>query len=679
MKKKTLLASCVALCILTGLVSCASQGAAAQSVPAVHSAAGIEAINANCFEVVSKKPVRDSMTYDAKLNWDLVDYRLRNDPYIGLGTAFAISSTELVTAAHVLGFDQDSLVFTERYIRQKVRNEQGKTEEIVREIDSVTSFSTNRDYVVFTVKDMKFKTWFDIAEKLTFNDTIYTAGNAYGEGIVIREGRLLDTLSEPENGEWEYLKSSIATNPGNSGGPLLNSSLQVIGIVLQKKDDFCYALNIKDILPGKAILHRRLNFGFAVFTKKLTRTWTKETALPLPYRDLVKWATTEQEKIAVEGMTALLDENKADMFPEGQNSLKALYTFNLSAFPQMFLQGSNDNAWFLTNVKTSTSDIGENGKIYWAEPYENAGIFLLDIEHPESIPAADFTDKPKIMMDHILKGIKFDRKLTQGDIGARITSMGEPVFTGTHTDRWGRRWNVNHWLMEYADQMIIIFSTPTPQGVSMLYKATSSSDRTDWMWDMKRITDFINISYMGTLEEWKTFFSRKDFLFGPLKSASFAYTAGKSVRLDTADFTMTVPDPTLAIGDKTLMTVNLNVFMKGNSPVWDIRRAIISESADANNFAFVLRMSEPDKNLPKTFHDEWKNYVVDRKHPYAGVPYVEEGNSKNGAVHRAYISGSTTVPKSGSIFFVYAGKSGNKGDDYMKTMLNTIEENLIVK
>ncbi|MCD1654461.1 hypothetical protein K7J14_07050 [Treponema zuelzerae] len=58
---------------------------------------------------------------------------------------------------------------------------------------------------------------------------------------------------------------------------------------------------------------------------------------------------------------------------------------------------------------------------------------------------------------------------------------------------------------EYADQMIIIFSTPTPQGVSLLYKDISSADRTDWMWDMKHLVDFVGISYMGTLKNGRPF------------------------------------------------------------------------------------------------------------------------------------------------------------------------------
>ena len=72
-------------------------------------------IRAACFEVVAEKPTQDSLTYDKPLNWDLLDFNVRGDKFMPLGTAFAISATELVTAAHV--FSPGSQIFRKRFIR----------------------------------------------------------------------------------------------------------------------------------------------------------------------------------------------------------------------------------------------------------------------------------------------------------------------------------------------------------------------------------------------------------------------------------------------------------------------------------------------------------------------------------------------------------------------------------
>ncbi len=661
------------------LAACVSTDKSVQPVTQAVSSEAVAMITRNCYEVVAKKPVEDSMVYEKELDWSLVDFATRNDKYIGMGTAFAISANEFVTAAHVLSLNQDSQVFTERYIRQKVRQADGTTEEKVWEIDSVTAFSTNRDYVVFTVKDFTAGSWFTIADKVEFNKKILTAGNAYGEGIVIRDGLLLDTVPEPENGEWKLLKSSIATNPGNSGGPLLNENLEVIGIVLQKKDDFCYSLNIHDIIPGKAILFNKSYYGFAFFTKRITRIYENEVALPMHYKDLIKWCKTESVKLYEKGMKDLFAEHEKDIFPRGENSIKALYTYNTSSFPQMYLQGSNDNAWFLSNQETSASDIGKNGKIYWAEPYKDAGIFLLDIEHPDDVAAAEYTDNPKLLMDHILRGIQFGRKLTVSDSGVRILSMGDPVYSEQFKDRWGRTWYVNHWLMEFSDQLIVIFSTPTPQGVSMLYKAMNSHERSDWMWDMKQLVDYINISYMGTLEEWTKFLSRPDFLFSTMKNTKLSYTENKNMHLKTDEYDITITDDVLKVEDKTRLYMNMNIFLKKDKPVWALRRMLFAEHADDNGYALVMRMDEPDKRLPKDFQNEWKTIAMDRLHPYAGNPYKEEGHSRIGKVHKAFIQNDKTVPASGTICLLYVSKSGTRDDKIMSDAMATFENNITVK
>lgn len=676
MRIKTFAVGLAGLGIAALAISCATQP---KTVPTVIDAAATAMINKNCYEVVVRKPVKDSMVYDKELNWDLVDYRIRNDDYYGVGTAFAISDTELVTAAHVLGVNQDSLVYTERLIRQKIRNEKGEVVEKVWEIDSVKAFASNRDYVVFTAKGLVLDSWFPKADKLEFNKKIYTAGNAYGEGIVIRDGVLLDTLPENENGEWEILKSSIATNPGNSGGPLLNENFQVIGIVLQKKDDFCYALNINDIIPNKAILHMRANFAFTVFNKKVPKVYDRQTSLPMPYKNLIAWYAKEQAALSEDGMNALLGENKDDLFPVGENSRKALHTLLFSSFPQFFLQGSNDLAWFMTNLKTSVSDLGQNGKIYWAEPYEKAGVFLLDIEHPDAVTAAEYTDKPTVMMDTILKGIKFERKLTNQDAGSRILSMGAPIFSGTHTDKWGREWKINHWLMEFSDRLIIVFSTPTPQGVSILYKEIPSYERSAWMWDMKRLVDFVNVSYMGTLKEWAAFFTRSDFLFGPLAAAKFSYKDGDRARLVTNDFEMTVVNDVIKIEEKTTLALNMNVFEKKGKPVWDVRRAVFSENTDNLNYCMLLHFSEPDKNLPKEYLDEWKKLAIDRQHPYTNEAFKEEGNTKIGKLHDAFIADGTTVTSKGYVYTMFISRSGNKEDSLMTNILKKLEEGIRAK
>ena len=96
-------------------------------------------INQACFEVVVKKPEKDSLVYETELPWDLIDFNIRNDKYFPVGTAFAISENELVSACHVLEFMDDSINYAEYFIRDSAGN--------VFPIDQIVSFHSARDFV----------------------------------------------------------------------------------------------------------------------------------------------------------------------------------------------------------------------------------------------------------------------------------------------------------------------------------------------------------------------------------------------------------------------------------------------------------------------------------------------------------------------------------------------------
>jgi hypothetical protein len=99
-------------------------------------------INKVVFEVVVLKLPEGSTTYDRPLPLDLLPYLERTDKYYSVGTAFAISPTELVSAAHVLSLDQESQ-FKDYFIRDS----EGK----VYPIGNIVSYSERRDFVTFSV------------------------------------------------------------------------------------------------------------------------------------------------------------------------------------------------------------------------------------------------------------------------------------------------------------------------------------------------------------------------------------------------------------------------------------------------------------------------------------------------------------------------------------------------
>ena len=94
------------------------------------------------FEVVIRKPVKDTVTYEKPLPLELIPFTERNDAYWPIGTAFAIAPDTFVTAAHVFGAGVGS-----QFGLPGIRDSAGK----VYPIDRVIKYSLHEDFAVFTV------------------------------------------------------------------------------------------------------------------------------------------------------------------------------------------------------------------------------------------------------------------------------------------------------------------------------------------------------------------------------------------------------------------------------------------------------------------------------------------------------------------------------------------------
>jgi S1-C subfamily serine protease len=200
----------------------------------------MDTISEAVYEVVVLKPTKDSLQYEKPLPMDLIPYSIRTDKYYSIGTAFAISPSEFVSAAHVMNLGSGSQ-FKEAFLRDR----QGK----VYSIEKVLKYSKNQDFIVFSLRNAKVKKFLSVNQRPRVNQKVFAVGNALGEGIVIRDGLYTSDTPEEEAGEWKWIRFSAAASPGNSGGPLLDRDGKVIGIVLRKSpgENLNYAVPIVNL------------------------------------------------------------------------------------------------------------------------------------------------------------------------------------------------------------------------------------------------------------------------------------------------------------------------------------------------------------------------------------------------------------------------------------------------
>lgn len=134
----------------------------------------LKLVNTAVFEVVVEKSQTDPTIYEQELDWERVPYKIRTDKYHSLGTAFAISKTELITAFHVVNLGVESMTY-DRYF---IRDSEGQ----VYELDQINAGSNEKDFVIFTVKDRTFTGYFEFEERFETNDPVFSIGNALGKG-----------------------------------------------------------------------------------------------------------------------------------------------------------------------------------------------------------------------------------------------------------------------------------------------------------------------------------------------------------------------------------------------------------------------------------------------------------------------------------------------------------------
>lgn len=614
-----------------------------------------------CFEVVSAKPDTDPLVYEKPLDWSVLGFRERNDAYYSLGTAFAINDRELVSAAHVVGFLEDSPFAPRRFVRER-RRVGAETVERVYEIDRITAYDSKKDYAVFTVKDATFGHWFASAPAPSFNTKIGTAGYAYGEGLVVRSGTLLDALPEDDAAEWEYLKSTAPVNPGNSGGPLLDASNKVVGIVLSRKDDFCYSLPVSEIEQGRGRAYRRQAFGFAAVGDRVVDADSKEIGLPKPYRDFMREAQAFFEDRYVAGMTRLFDSLKGEFFPEGGSSRAALHASGSAPFPQVYLKATDSGQWFCTDLKPSVSEIGDDGRVAWARLHENSAAWLMRVERPESLSAELMRTDPKTLMDAVLKGINVTRNLTEKDPGSRIVSYGEPLESSAHLDRWGRSWRLDVWPLSYMDRAALTLTAPLPDGAALIYMTCAGSEIPMIKLDLKRMADLTVLSYVGTLDDWSSFLLGVSSYAPHLSGADVSWESGGAFGLSCDGLRIEGFRPPFDVNGDCTLGLYFDVHPRGGDARNALRRIVLDDGLPEGAAASVFRWIKPEGSLPKSFMDEWKAYVEAAGHPYGGLPFFESGKTSIGAV-------LPRDPASASAASVFLRKSGPVPDADMRASL----------
>lgn len=625
----------------------------------------LDRVYASTLEVVVKKIEHDSLSYEKPLPMHLIPYQVRNDKYWSLGTAFAIGPDTFVSAAHVFNLDVNSL-YRDFYLRDK----NGK----VYAPNKISKFAGNRDFIVFSVKDLQIKNHLETNTAPVINNRVYAVGNAHGEGIVIRDGLYTSNTPEDLDGAWQWMRFSAAASPGNSGGPLLDDSGRVVGIVLRKSENenLNYALPIKEVLeaPAQLAVHDSLiAYGLENLNAQKTGRFSYKRDLPMSFPALNRDLASALDEFYNDLFRQLLAEHEQKTFPRGEGSDYLLHKTYTAFFPHIIALRDDGN-WLPTRPENiQRADLGKNGFLQ----YGKLGATLLIRTHkPDGQNLEAFLADGKQSMDYLLKALGYKRTIGSEEI--RVTSLGKPVLEATHQDRYGRTWTIRKWITEFDDSAVVTMSLPTPGGDVSMLRGDSVGIIDSHLLDMKVLADFVYLSYYGTLQEWSEFLALGKNVPESLQNLTLDYGSGKQLKFASRDIVFNYDASLQAISDDSDLRVYMSYFKHDDEVVWDIARVAIGEHKDNLNYFEVARNLRPSERMSDSDKSGWER-LVQQEFPFNKTSYFKDKSTYIGMV---YTNGQTAakLQDRASLFSVFYGREGKIEQAEIASKLEAVVKNL---
>jgi len=566
-------------------------------------------VRAATFEVVTRKPQKDALTYEKPLPVELIPFVERNDAYWPIGTAFAIAPGTFVTAAHVMVAGVGS-----QFGLPAIRDTEGK----VYTVDRILKFALHEDFVVFSVTGAPVVTPFATSTTPSIDDPVFAVGNALGEGVVIRDGLLTSRTPEPQDGRWKWLRFSAAASPGNSGGPLLDTQGRVIGVVAAKSpnENLNYALPIENVLNGSdklAVFDARQSFGIVNLIQGTIVDEFKESfALPLPFPEFAARTRVTFQKHIKEELAKLVTSEAERLFPRGE-SAKLLATLYQSFDPSMVTQ-QHDGSWDAHSCgKGEETQLLGDGRVWHCQ--DAAAGTLFRITYPGAGADEHRYRDSKGFMDLLLKGVNLPRMV--GPQAVRITSFGPAQQDVLLRDHFGRVWQLRTWSLGYADAYVVVLALPTPDGYVGLLNFAQGFLLDPLTEVLGYVANYLYLSYSGSLPQWRAFLDRQVLRPAAFDRIKLQYDLDKGLRFDSPRLQL---DSTglLPVGAHSSLGLQMTYMMDHGKLTWDVGGLVLWQVQDRRIFVAAYRQPKPADDAGRDLRDRWQ-HMKQRDGEFAGI------------------------------------------------------------
>lgn len=502
-------------------------------------------LNHGIYEVVTPKLEDEKITYARKLPFEKLDYVERIEKYHSIGTAFFINEKELMTAEHVF-----NLIYFSLHKEFFIRDMEGK----IYPVNKVYKCSNRRDMMVFDLKKYPEK-----INPLTFNrkveigDTVFSAGNALGEGISYRAGQVASFTPERAYGDWDNIRFSSPASPGNSGGPLLNTDGEVVGLIVRKNDSENYNIAVPiseaDKLGAQAEFQaRNVTVVIEGTSESLIRDWGYTLPLPATLEELRHESQGSLGAFYKELKKELIEKVKGKNFPRGQRFRFYLRNQPIIQGFSAIMPDINFRKWTALPQRLEKEPLAAKQSVYHG-PLEHFDMQAI-VEKPDGVNLKDFLDSPKMILDTLFAAVPYFRYI--GTDKVAVTSLDEPVNKKIWQDALGRTWRSALWYVPYADYFLYTHCLPYPNGAicNFLDESTAMLGL-DHFVSVQESCDELVVGYEGSLDDWEEYLALGEKYLPTFFQQAEIRHKGDQTRIHLKDFQIDFENPAIT-GESSL-------------------------------------------------------------------------------------------------------------------------------
>ncbi|MDH5396484.1 MAG: hypothetical protein OEW97_09415 [Gammaproteobacteria bacterium] len=473
---------------------------------------------------------------------------------------------------------------------------------------------------------------------------------------------------EASEGKWSWLRFSAAASPGNSGGPLLDNQGNVIGVILRKSEseNLNYALPMSEILKFADVAElysKSLIYKIDITSDTSSISYDKKFNLPMDVKEIDHLLQKEMHNIFEMAASDFLKKHKKRMFPNDNGSLPVLYNRYTASFPSILMKG-NDDIWDIFKPKDiKSADTGNGGYVRYGKM---GSFYYLKVKRPDNVDAKKYYFNAKMVMDQVLKGINFHRNI--GSESISITSLGESIESRLHVDNFGRKWQVNKWLVGFGDQKFVLYALPTPDGYVVMLSIVSTAHSDMMEIDMKIITNNLYYTYYGTLADWSTFLPEKDITPKFINTISINTDKKSFIEYKDNNFNFRVSDNTMKITKDSDIQLRCSYYKEDGKVIWAPVMVVFGENKNISNYASVSRNFNPPESLEDSYRKRWMS-IINKRTPYDAKPY-NENQMTNITMLRA--NNLNALKKNNVIYALSWHEEGVIDNAVMKQKLNAL-------